>query len=97
MSDIIELSSFDFNDPMDFNERDISAGDSGNSFKSTNFGGGIELLMNDRVKEGSIRGGNTDINIDDLNNLEEELNNLTEDTEPLSFNNKSNFFSPNLI
>ena len=95
MSDIIELSSFDFNDPMDFNERDISAGDSGNSFKSTNFGGGIELLMNDRVKEGSIRGGNTDINIDDLNNLEEELNNLTEDTEPLSFNNKSNFFSPN--
>jgi len=96
MSDMIELSSFDFNDPMDFNERDLGTSGSGggNSLRSTNFGGGIELLMNDRIKEGSGRGGNTDINIDDLNNLEEELNNLTEDTEPLSFNNKSDFFSP---
>ena len=91
MSDIIELSSFDFNDPMDFNERDQSG--SGSGLKSTNFGGGIELLMNDRVKEGSGRGGNTDINIDDLNNLEEELNDLiTEENEPLSFHNKSDFF-----
>ena len=94
MSDMIELSSLDFNDPMDFNEIDLSGSGSGGGLKSTNFGGGIELLMNDRVKEASGRGGNSDINIDDLNNLEEELNNLTEETETFSFNNKSNFFSP---
>ena len=97
MSDIIELSTFDFNDPMDFNERDLGTSSSGSGtgsgLKSTNFGGGIELLMNDRVKEASGRGGNSDINIDDLNNLEEELNNLTEENETFSFNNKSNFFS----
>ena len=85
---MIELSSLDFNDDMDFNERD------GGSLKSTNFGGGIELLMNDKVKESSGR-GNNDINIDDLNNLEEELNNLADEAEPISFSSKSDFFSGN--
>lgn len=44
---------------------------------SVNFGGGIELLMNDKRRSGgdSSRGG-TDINFDDLHNLEEELNEL---------------------
>ena len=88
MADMIELSSLDFNDDMDFNE---STGN--NSLRSTNFGGGIELLMNDKIKEGSGRGGNSDINIDDLNNLEEELNNLADESEPLSFSSKTDFFS----
>jgi hypothetical protein len=57
---IIELTDLDFNDNYDN--------------KSSNFGGGLELLMNDKIKEPKIN--NSDINLDDLNNLEEELNNL---------------------
>ena len=49
---------------------------SGGKTKSTNFGGGIELLMNDRKKENS----KNDIDIEDLNNLENELNELSGET-----------------
>ena len=45
---------------------------------SVNFGGGIELLMNDKVKTGGSGNKEEDIGLDDLNNLENELNNLTE-------------------
>ena len=48
---------------------------------SVNFGGGIELLMNDKKKSGAgSRGGSEpgeEINLDDLTNLEKELNDLT--------------------
>ena len=48
---------------------------------SVNFGGGIELLMNDKKKSGGgSRGGREpgeEINLDDLTNLEKELNDLT--------------------
>ncbi len=48
---------------------------------SVNFGGGIELLMNDKKKSGGgSRGGSEpgeEINLDDLTNLERELNDLT--------------------
>ena len=75
MDDIIEISELDWNSPAP---------------KSSNFGSGIELLMNDRVKEGSKK-VSSDIHLDDLNNLENELNNLTE--EPMYSSSKSNFFS----
>ena len=46
--------------------------------KSSNFGSGIELLMNDKKKSGSGGGGlSSDIDINDLNNLEDELNDLS--------------------
>ena len=61
--------------------------------KSTNFGSGIELLMNEKKKEGSGR-QSSDIDIEDLNNLEDELNDLVGDNGPgLSYENKSNFFT----
>ena len=44
------------------------------SSKAVNFGPGIELLMNDRVKTGS---NNIKFEVGDLDNLEEELNNLS--------------------
>jgi hypothetical protein len=75
MDDIIEISELDWNTPTQ---------------KSSNFGSGIELLMNDKAKEGSKK-MSSDINLDDLNNLENELNNLSEDTTYTS--TKSNFFS----
>ena len=44
---------------------------------SVNFGGGIELLMNDKVKASTGSSNNDDIGLDDLNNLEAELNDLS--------------------
>lgn len=48
-----------------------------NDLPSSNFGPGIELLMNDNKKSS----GN-DIKLTDLNELEDELNNLTSEKEP---------------
>ena len=70
--EIIDLST------LDFDNLDSSSSFSGK--KSTNFGGGIELLMNDKKRDsisGSHGGGGSgDIDIDDLTNLEDELNDL---------------------
>ena len=58
---------------------------------SVNFGGGIELLMNDKRRGGydNSRGG-SDINLDDLQTLEHELNELVEPLKPAS---KSGMFN----
>ena len=77
MADIMEITELNF-DNNDFG-------------KSSNFGGGLELLMNDRVKENNKP--TSDIELDDLNNLENELNNLVEEIPPNSFKPKSDFFS----
>ena len=68
MADLIELSELDDNFD-DFEPK-----------SSSNFGSGIELLMNDKIKDGnSSSRSNKDIDLDDLNNLENELNNLGDD------------------
>ena len=62
--------------------------------KSTNFGGGLEFLMNDKMKNGNNNnksGG--DIDIGDLNALEAELNELSDVQVPSSSASKSVFFS----
>ncbi len=82
MDDIMELTELDFDSNSNFG---------GSQTKSTNFGGGLELLMNDRVKESNRP--TSDINLDDLNNLENELNNLVDDVQTDSFRPKSDFFS----
>ena len=82
MSDIIEITDLELND-NDF-------GGSGFS-KSSNFGGGLELLMNDKIKEGNRP--TSDIELEDLNNLENELNNLVEDIPAASFKPKTDIFS----
>jgi hypothetical protein len=69
MAEMIEISELDFNDN--------SGGGNDWEKKSTNFGGGLEFLMNDKVKESSKL--SSDIDLDDLNNLENELNNLVDD------------------
>ena len=45
--------------------------------QSSNFGGGIELLMNDKKKNNTTT--SIDLDIGELSNLENELNNLSED------------------
>lgn len=82
-SDIIELSNLDYND--NFNN---------NSMKSSNFGGGIELLMNDKVREGTRP--SSDIDIEDLNNLENELNNLSDIHVKNTYSAKSDLFNPSI-
>jgi len=64
----------------------------GPSLKSSNFGGGLELLMNDNKKVGPRP--SSDIDIDDLNNLENELNDLVEDEPGRNlFEGQSDMFS----
>ena len=69
-NDIIDIS-------MNFDNLDNLDNDWTNN-KKTNFGGGIELLMND--KKSDSHGLTSEIDIDDLNNLENELNNLASET-----------------
>ena len=76
-NDIIDIS-------MDF---DSLPSDNWNSKSS--FGGGIELLMNEKQ---SSNGPTSDIDIDDLNNLENELNDLTNETNPMTNNFESGLF-----
>jgi hypothetical protein len=70
---------------------------------SVNFGGGLELLMNDKRKPSKKSAGSSDdIHLDDLNELEDELNLLTNNTKSVSSSslkmNKSFFsdFAPNI-
>jgi len=85
-SDIIELSNLD---SLDDNFHNNST----SGLKSTNFGFGAELLMNEKKKEGSSK-LSSDINIEDLDNLENELNQLADDTADSSsfYNPKSSLF-----
>jgi hypothetical protein len=83
MDDIIELSTLDLDNNFDF----------GSAPKSSNFGSGIELLMNDKMKDNKPT---SDIDLDDLNNLENELNDLAGDSTPYSsFKPKSDLFGGN--
>ena len=78
---MIEISELDLNDD-NFG---------GWEKKSTNFGGGLEFLMNDKVK--SSNKPTSDIDLEDLNNLENELNDLVDDfPSTSSFNPKSDMF-----
>jgi len=65
------------------------------SSKSVNFGGGLELLMNDKLKSGNKGGADGNIDLDDLNELEDELNELSDSINPnkVTKNFKSDFFS----
>jgi hypothetical protein len=62
--------------------RSGGGGGGGNSRPSVNFGGGIELLMNDKHKSGGDKKTlSNDIDLGDLNDLEDELNNLVDEPE----------------
>ena len=89
MNDIIEISELDFNLNDDsFRPSRMNSGSSGS------FGGGLELLMNDKVKESKPT---SDIDLEDLNNLENELNELSQDTPSQSYGAKSDMFNSNAM
>ena len=70
--EIIDISE------LDISEKPISLNTGGESLKSANFGSGIELLMNDKKKTSKNESLGSDININDLENLESELNDLSD-------------------
>jgi hypothetical protein len=80
--EMIDISSFDLNE---------SGSSRRSGLKSSNFGGGIELLMNDKVKEGSGSKLSSDIDIDDLTNLENELNDLAEDADTINLGGSNTY------
>lgn len=77
MSDLMEITELDLND-------NFGGG------RSSNFGGGLELLMNDKIRDNSRP--TSDIDLEDLNRLENELNDLVEDVPASSFAPKSDLF-----
>jgi hypothetical protein len=78
-NEVIDISlDFDNLDDSSFNKTNTNT--NANLLRSTNFGGGLELLMNDKLKEGNSK-LTSDIDIDDLNNLENELNDLSNEND----------------
>ena len=75
MADIIDITDLESGKTININNsiEEINIGGA----KSSNFGTGIELLMNDKKKQTGNNGLSSDFDINDLNNLEDELNDLT--------------------
>jgi len=69
-----------------------------NSRPSVNFGGGIELLMNDkRLNDGKGKKENIDIGLGDLNDLEQELNDLADVPKSAPAISKSGLFNSSIF
>ena len=88
---IIDISTINLNDNFSSNFKS----NSNSGKKSSNFGDGIELLMNDKKKENSNK---SDIDVDDLNDLENELNDLVDDSFPSrnTYESQSDIFGKNI-
>ena len=98
MAEIIDIGNLS---ELDNNFMDSGRGGGSSNKKSVNFGGGLELLMNDKLKNGggSNKGGDMNIDLDDLNDIENELNDLTDSigSNKISSNFKSDLFSSGSI
>ena len=99
MEEVIDLGNLSDLDNGFSNKSSRVGGGGGSGTKSVNFGGGLELLMNDRLKTGNKSGGGDNIDLDDLNELEDELNDLSDAVgggsngpKKISKNFKSDFF-----
>jgi len=77
-------------DLMEITELDLNDGGFGNSSHGSSFGGGLELLMNDKVRESNRP--TSEIDLEDLNKLENELNDLVDDIPSTSYAPKSDLF-----
>ena len=80
---------------MEITDLDLNDGNFGNEPRSSNFGGGLELLMNDKVRDNSKP--LSEINLDDLNSLENDLNDLIDDNQSRGFAPKSDLFSKHSV
>lgn len=73
--EVIDLGALDELDPIS-----LDIGGSSTGLSSSNFGSGIELLMND--KKISSSNSNSNLNLGELDNLENELNELSGQSRP---------------
>tara|TARA_Y100001970_G_scaffold294325_2_gene450597 strand:- start:4684 stop:6120 length:1437 start_codon:yes stop_codon:yes gene_type:complete len=88
--DVIEINP-DIIEIGDINELDLKI-DESESRPSVNFGGGIELLMNDKKTDKKI---SSNVDIEDITKLEEELNDLSDydsGNKKIDNNSKKNIF-----
>jgi len=89
-AEIIDITNLDEMPVINLGGR----GSTSSKQKSANFGDGIELLMNEKRKnDGGGKSMGADIDLEDLNNLEYELNNLTDDIKPTQVKSKSSLFN----
>ena len=94
--DIIEITPDTLDlDNLDIPDLNISEETEIPSKKSANFGSGIELLMNDKKKHETKK--SSDINIDDITDLENELNDLTESTQKNDSGSKTSGSGDNIF
>lgn len=102
----IDLGIYDLDDKteeirLDINENEnrrssSASSNNNNNLKSVNFGGGLEFLMNDKMKKSQSSSSNaldSDIDLKDLDNLENDLNELTESVEKEDNTNSDGFLS----
>ena len=91
MAEIIDIGSFE-----DLSVIDIGKPSSRSSKPSVNFGGGVELLMNtSRKNDGSKTP--TDIDLEDITELEDELNDLANESKTIKSEPKSRLFGNNTM
>ncbi len=81
-TEVIDIASLSDSPVITLNKVDTPKNTNDNTGSSpkpsVNFGGGIELLMNEKRKgDSSSKSGNSEIGLDDLNTLEDELNDLS--------------------
>ena len=96
-NDIISLDVDNIEETINLN----GGGNSGNMYSSNrpsvNFGGGVELLMNDKRLNDGKKSQNSDIGLGDLNELEHELNDLVEEPTGMPSISKSGLFNTNIF
>lgn len=86
---VIDINPGDSKSVININSSDRNTDHSIRNQPSVNFGGGIELLMNEKKK-----GSSAEIGLGDLSDLENELNDLSEDITKKSLENtRSNLFN----
>ena len=88
------------NDIIELNLETIPAidiNDSTSQKPSVNFGGGLELLMNDKHMNDGKKSSSADIGLGDLNNLEDELNDLVEEPKSTPAISKSGLFNTSIF
>jgi len=97
VSDIIDLNMNNDFTQLDSSSNNRETKNTNSSLQSVNFGGGIELLMNDKIKTSDSNNSfnSNDIGLSDITNLEDELNSLSTTDAPKNrkLNLKSDLFN----
>ena len=96
-NDIISLDMDNIEETINLN----GGGSSGNMYSSNrpsvNFGGGLELLMNDKKFSDGKKSQKSDIGLGDLTELEDELNDLVKEPSGVASVSKSGLFNTNIF